>query len=221
MFPERRYRLIVITDAVLRCPSCELYVKKKYYGLDLGGTVLSKVNHWMKKHRTKLSLFLGVGFLFLAKPTPTSLYLCIVPIVVGESIRIWSSGHIHKNQVLTVTGPYSLSRNPLYVGSFILGFGFMVAMGVLWLAVTFLLFYASVYWFTIRWEEDKLAKTFPDECENYFRDVPRFLPFLNLPVYRRGEFSWSQVTKYKELQNASVVVAVYVILWGKMFLTGG
>ena len=171
----------------------------------------------MKQHRTKLSGFLGVVFLFLAKPTPTSLFLSIVPIVVGEAIRIWSSGHIHKNQVLTVTGPYSLSRNPLYVGSFILGTGFTVAMGVVWLAVTFLLFYTSVYWFTIRWEEDKLAKSFPDECKNYFRDVPRFLPLLRLPVYRPGDFSWSQVIKYKELKNASVVVTVYAILWGKLF----
>ena len=176
------------------------------------------MNHWVKKHRTKLSVFLGVVFLILAKPTATSLFMGVLPIVVGETIRIWSSGHIHKNQILTVTGPYSLSRNPLYVGSFILGAGFMVAMGVIWLAVTFLLFYAFVYWFTIKWEEDKLAKAFPDEWEDYFRAVPRFLPCLILPVYRPGEFSWSQVTKHKEMLNASVVVAVYAILWGKFFI---
>jgi len=178
------------------------------------------MSHWMKQHRTKLSLFLGVGCLFLAKPTATSLFFGIFPIVVGETIRIWSAGHIHKNQVLTVTGPYSLSRNPLYVGSFILGGGFMVAMGVIWLAVAFLMFYASVYWFTIRWEEDKLVKIFPDEWDHYFSTVPRFLPILSLPDYLSGEFSWSQVMKHKEMLNASVVVAVYAILWGKALLIG-
>ncbi len=174
----------------------------------------------MKQHRTKLSGVMAVGFMVLAKPTSTSLIIGISPIVVGEVIRIWSSGHIHKNQILTVTGPYSLSRNPLYVGSFILGTGFMVAMGVIWLAVVFLFFYASVYWFTIRWEEDKLAKAFPAEWENYFRAVPRFLPGLSLPEYRSGEFNWSQVTKHKEMLNASVVLAAYALLWAKALWMG-
>ena len=175
----------------------------------------------MKQHRTKLSGVMAVGFMVLAKPTSTSLIIGISPIVVGEVIRIWSSGHIHKNQILTVTGPYSLSRNPLYVGSFILGTGFMVAMGVIWLAVTFLLFYSSVYWFTIKWEEEKLRGLFPREWMVYSRSVPRFFSLLRIPRYRKGEFHWSQVSRNKELLNASVVVAVYFILWVKLFLTGG
>lgn len=181
---------------------------------------MDKMNYWMKKHRTKLSGFLGIVFLIFAKPTSVSLFMGVFLIVIGETLRIWSSGHIHKNQILTVTGPYSLSRNPLYVGSFILGTGFMVAMGVIWLAVVFLIFYAAVYWFTIRWEEDKLAGEFPGAWEAYKRAVPRFLPLSSLPVYRPGEFSWSQVTKYKEMLNASVVLAVYAILWAKAFLLG-
>jgi protein-S-isoprenylcysteine O-methyltransferase Ste14 len=170
----------------------------------------------MKKHRTKLSGALAVVFLVFSQPSFLSLYFGVIPILVGQSIRIWSSGHIHKNQLLTVTGPYSLSRNPLYVGSFILGIGFMIAMGVIWLAVIFLLFYVSIYWFTIRWEEDKLAREFPDDWDKYYGTVPRFLRVWSLPDYRSGEFSWSQVTKYKELQNASVVLIVYAILWGKV-----
>ena len=119
-----------------------------------------------------------------------------------------------------MTGPYSLSRNPLYVGSFFLGTGFMVAMGVFSLGVVFLLFYATVYWFTIRWEEDKLARKFPDGWGDYKGSVPRFLPFMKLPEYHPGEFSWSQVTRYREMFNASVVIAVYAILWVKALVMG-
>lgn len=96
----------------------------------------------------------------------------------------------------------------------------MVAMGVIWLAVVFLLFYASIYWFTIRWEEDKLAEAFPDAWKVYKRAVPRLIPVWNLPDYHPGEFSWSQVTKHKEILNAAVVLAVYAILWGKALLIG-
>ena len=182
---------------------------------ETGETLLSKFNWTVKKHRTKISGVFGILCFILAKPTLNSLIAGAIPILIGESIRIWSSGHIHKNQILTVTGPYSLSRNPLYVGSFILGTGFMIAMGVIWLAVVFLLFYAAVYLLTIKWEEEKLKNEFPDDWEKYYGTVPRFLPVWSLPDYRPGEFSWSQVTKHKEIQNASVVLFVYTILWGK------
>ena len=119
-----------------------------------------------------------------------------------------------------MTGPYSLSRNPLYVGSFILGTGFMVAMGVVWLVMVFLLFFTIVYWFTIRWEEDKLAREFPGDWESYKGSVPRFVPLIQLPGYLPGEFSWAQVPRYREFLNASVVLAVYSILWVKVLVLG-
>jgi protein-S-isoprenylcysteine O-methyltransferase Ste14 len=174
----------------------------------------------MKKHRTKLSGLMGVLFLVFAQPTSASLYTGVFLIIVGEAIRIWSSGNIHKNERLTTDGPYSLTRNPLYVGSFVLGTGFVIAMNVFWLAIVFLTFFAIIYWFTIRWEEDKLASKFPDDWVIYKKYVPRFLPLFRIPRYRSGEFSWAQVKKYKELLNASVVVAVYAILWGKALLMG-
>jgi protein-S-isoprenylcysteine O-methyltransferase Ste14 len=176
---------------------------------------LSNANRWVKKNRTQLSLVLGLVFLALARPTPGALFLGLLLIVPGESLRIWSSGHIHKNQVLTVTGPYSLTRNPLYLGSFILGTGFIICMGDIWLAVLFLLFFVVVYWITIRWEENKLSRKFPKEWEEYKGKVPRFFPMSRIPRYNKGEFSWTQVHKHKELANASIVLAVYVILWVK------
>ncbi|MDZ7630439.1 MAG: methyltransferase [Gemmatimonadaceae bacterium] len=42
-------------------------------------------------------------------------------------MRAWSTGHIVKNQVLTTTGPYAHTRNPLYLGSFLMALGFALA----------------------------------------------------------------------------------------------
>lgn len=181
---------------------------------------LSKFHHWVKKHRTKLSGILGVSFLIFAKPTTASLFMGASLIMVGEALRIWSSGYIHKNQNLSVTGPYSLTRNPLYVGSFLLGTGFVITTNVLWLIFLYLLFFGGIYWFTIRWEEEKLKGIFPGEWEEYIQGVPRFFPLLRIPRYRKGTFHWSQVFRNKELLNASVVVVVYAILWGKALLMG-
>jgi protein-S-isoprenylcysteine O-methyltransferase Ste14 len=168
-----------------------------------------------KKYRTRVSGVVAILFLVLASPTVATLLWGLLPIVVGQAIRLWSSGYIHKNEVLTVTGPYSLSRNPLYVGSFFMGTGFVISMGVLWLAGAFLLFFSAVYWYTIKWEEDKLERFFPDEWEGYRSRVPRFIPLFRWPGYREGKFSLSQVTKHKEMLNAAVVVAVYMVLWIK------
>jgi hypothetical protein len=137
---------------------------------------------------------------------------------VGEAVRIWSSGHIHKNEILTVTGPYSLTRNPLYLGSFILAVGFLLAMNVIWMPVVFTLFFVLVYWSTIRWEENRMKRKFPDQWEEYERKIPRFFPLFRLKCYIPDEFSWSQVLRNRELWHASAVLAVYALLWGKLLL---
>lgn len=175
----------------------------------------------VKKHRTKVSGILAVLFLLLARPTPRSLILGLPIVGIGEAIRIWSSGYIKKSSVLTVTGPYSLSRNPLYVGSFILASGFVTAMGDLRLAAVFFLFFVFVYWFTVRWEEGKLARVFPGQWKDYVDHVPRFLPLMRLPLYKAGQFSWAQVRRNQEHANAGVVLVVYLILWAKALFWGG
>ena len=174
-----------------------------------------------KKHRTKLSGLVAVVFLALARPTAGTLVAGLAFILCGEAVRIWSSGHIHKNEVLTVTGPYSLTRNPLYVGSFLLGAGFVIGMGLWYIALAYLIFFSGLYWLTIRWEEDKLRKLFPLEWDAYERTVPRFFPLFRIPRYRSGEFRWGQVTRHRELHNAAVVVAVYALLWGKVLFSRG
>jgi len=176
---------------------------------------LSTISFKAKKHRTRLSGLLGIIFLIFARPDPGTLSLSVVFIILGESIRIWASGYIHKNRELTMTGPYSLSRNPLYVGSFFVGTGFIIAMGVPWLGMIFFVFFVLLYWFTVRWEEAKLERLFPDQWVAYFSRVPRAVPVLRWPGYRPGEFSWLQVKKNRELLNALAVMGVYAILWGK------
>lgn len=179
---------------------------------------MSDFDRKIKRYRTQLSALVAMVFLALARPDLESLLLGLVFIVPGESIRIWSSGYIHKNRMLTTTGPYSISRNPLYVGSFLMGFGFVISMAVVWIMVLFVIFYMYVYWFTIRWEEGKLKRTFPGEWEEYAGKVPRFFSPVRLGGYVRGDFQWSQVYRNKELWNASVVLIIYIVLWGKFLL---
>lgn len=181
---------------------------------------MASIYKTVKKYRTRLSGVLAALLIIFADPTPHTLALASPIIVLGEAIRIWSSGHIHKNEMLTVTGPYSLTRNPLYLGSFILAAGFVVAMDVLWIYLAFILFFVSIYLPTVRWEEDKMRRKFPGEWEEYKEKVPRYFPLFRPKCYIPDRFAWSQVLRNRELWNASVVLGVYVILWGKVLLPG-
>jgi len=97
--------------------------------------------------------------------------------------RIWAMLYVvgRKNRELCQAGPYSLTRNPLYLFSFIgvLGFAFALQHLLLGLiaAGIFLTYYAAV----IRGEEAVLFSLHGDAYAFYCDRVPRFWPRLALP----------------------------------------
>ena len=68
----------------------------------------------------------GIAFWF-ATPSWTSLGVGAGVASVGEAFRWWAAGHIRKGREVTTSGPYRLTRHPLYVGSLMMGLGFVVA----------------------------------------------------------------------------------------------
>ena len=68
--------------------------------------------------RVPAGTVLGVIFLLLMHPSFRSLWLGGVITLAGALLRLWAAGHIIKGRVLTRSGPYAYSRNPLYLGSF-------------------------------------------------------------------------------------------------------
>lgn len=124
-------------------------------------------------------------YLLLARPTVQTILAGLVLALAGGLVRAWAAGAIRKNRVLTTHGPYAFTRNPLYVGTFLIGLGFAVASGVVWFLAGFLVFFAVIYGKTMRREEKRLAELFGAEFDRYATAVPRFLPRLAL---------WSDVT---------------------------
>ena len=66
-------------------------------------------------------------FMVLARPTFRSLLWSLVLVIPGVFLRGYASGYVKKNAELTITGPYAFTRNPLYLGSFMIAFGFAMA----------------------------------------------------------------------------------------------
>jgi len=106
--------------------------------------------------RVRLGYVLVVVVLFLARPNPRSILLGAAIGLLGLAVRAWAAGYLHKQEVLTVTGPYAYTRNPLYFGSSILALAAAIAMRS-WIAAAILIFYfALVYSFVMRREEMEL-----------------------------------------------------------------
>ena len=102
----------------------------------------------------------------------------IVIAIVG---RAWCSLYIggRKKAEIVDRGPYSVSRNPLYVFSFLAAFGVGAQSGMFSVAVLFLLLAMLVFHFTVRREEAWLEAHFGDAYRLYRARTPRFWPHFS------------------------------------------
>jgi len=164
-----------------------------------------------RRSRVPLGFVLAAVYLWLANPLAVSLLFSTLFIVPGLLIRALASGHVEKNQRLATTGPYAYTRNPLYLGSFILASGFALAARSLWIVPILIAMFAAIYMPVIRAEEAYLAQHFPEFAE-YARRVPRLAPNPNPPGKQRWEFSWDLYKKHREYNATLGSVAIMAAL---------
>ena len=133
-------------------------------------------------------------FLFFAKPTPTALLIGASVSILGLALRAWAAGHIRKNAQLATSGPYAFTRNPLYLGSFLLGLGFTIASGRLLLGLLFAALFLGIYLPVMRVEASTMAQLFGSEYDMYRQSVPLFFP--RITPFREGETAGEQIRWY-------------------------
>jgi hypothetical protein len=115
---------------------------------------------------------------------------------------------------LTVTGPYAFTRNPLYLGSMLIAFGFALASRSMWIALALAALFALIYIPVIRSEEAFLRSSF-DGFEAYSARVPRLLPRLGpaqTDYGERGSFSAALYRKHREYNALIGAMAIYAAL---------
>jgi protein-S-isoprenylcysteine O-methyltransferase Ste14 len=158
-------------------------------------------------------------FLWLAHPTPRTLALSLVLVIPGLWLRAYSAGYIRKNAELTTTGPYAYTRNPLYLGSMLIAFGFGAASASAFLLITLAILFLAIYLPTIQGEEQYLRVHFPN-FDTYAAHVPRLLPRLT-PARDNtepGAFSRSLYLHHREYNASMGAGAIYLALILKLVL---
>jgi protein-S-isoprenylcysteine O-methyltransferase Ste14 len=135
-------------------------------------------------------------------------------IFAGLGIRSWSAGILRKNRELSVSGPYALVRNPLYVGSFLIMCGFCVMINNLETIVYVLGPIAALYFLQVLQEERDMARLFPAQWPEYARTTPRFFPrSIPMAIFAPWDArQWVGSREYNAL-GATLLGMLAVELW--------
>jgi protein-S-isoprenylcysteine O-methyltransferase Ste14 len=170
-----------------------------------------------RRIRVPLGFLFAVLYIWRAKPSWRSLVIGLVVAAFGLLIRALASGQVKKDRELTTTGPYAYVRNPLYLGSILLGIGFVVAARDPWIALFLLLYFAVIYVPVIRAEQTYLRDQFPAYAE-YMQRVPSLLPrtlWLSGMTTGFSRELYFRHREYNALLGAAAMLTVLVakILW--------
>ena len=166
-----------------------------------------------RRIRVPLGFLFAAAYIWLARPTAMSIATGSAIVVAGLVMRALASGHVKKNEVLTVSVPYAYTRNPLYFGSLVLAAGFVIVSRSWWVALIAATIFFGVYLPVIRAEEEFLRTRFPEFAE-YASNVPRLFPRLRPHQIGTGEFSWDLYWKHREYNavlGAVLMIAALVI----------
>lgn len=129
--------------------------------------------------------------------------ICIFITLSGFIVRIITIGHAPRgtsgrnryNQVahkLNTTGMYSIVRNPLYLGNFLMGLGVTIYVRSIYTVFIFMLIFFLYYERIIYVEEAFLAEKFKDKFIAWVNETPIFIP--NFRLWKRSELCFSVTT---------------------------
>ena len=175
-----------------------------------------------QKVRVPAGTALGIVFLLFMHPSVRSLMIGGFFTLMGAFLRIWAAGHIEKRIRLARNGPYSYTRNPLYLGSFLMAFGVILAGQGYWLLPFFALFFIGVYLPVMRAEEQDLEQAYGTDFLAYAASTPLFFPRMRKGKPKNREespvrFRWARIRKNREHRNLVSLLAVEGILILRLF----
>ena len=169
--------------------------------------------------RVRLGYPLAIVVLALARPTPQSVLAGALVGAIGLLVRALAAGYLRKQEMLTVTGPYAYTRNPLYLGSAILTLGAAIGTRSWISAAVLLVYFALFYSIVMQREEQELRTLHHGAFDNYAKAVPLFFPRLTparLAAGAEESFSFAQYRKNREYRAAIgflLLLGLLLLIW--------
>ena len=167
---------------------------------------MTKLLLFLARRRVPIGFAAGAAVLWLARPTLQSLAIGTMIASMGEGVRLWAAGHLEKGREVTMSGPYRLTRHPLYLGSTMIGVGLAVASASVAVAALIGLYLVVTLSAAIATEEAHLTQKFG----------------AAYPAYRDGRvegrsrrFSAARALRNREYRAVIGLLAVLALLMWK------
>ena len=162
----------------------------------------------LARRRVTLGYVLGAAAWWFADPTWAWLAIGAAVGGLGEALRIWAAGHLEKGREVTTTGPYAITRHPLYAGSTIMGAGLALAAHSVVVAVLVAAYLGITLLAAVRSEEAHLT-------EKFGATYPAYREGRAEPAARRFSFerAWRN-REYRALLGLAAVLGLLAVrLW--------
>jgi len=189
---------------------------------------LRELGKYFFKYRSYVPVPFVIIMLIFMKPTLFSILIGFAIALSGELIRVWSVGFAGSETrttsgvggtYLVTQGPYSIVRNPLYVGNILIynGIGIMSFALFPYLQIFGVLFFTFQYYCIILAEEDFLSNKFKDIFTQYTKSVNRFIPWINdIPdeVLSKLKFNLSEgIRSERRSLQAFIITSAIIIIY--------
>jgi protein-S-isoprenylcysteine O-methyltransferase Ste14 len=131
-----------------------------------------------------------------AEPSPLGVTVGFLFAAAGEAVRFWAAGHLLKTKELITSGPYRFTRNPLYLGRFLIFTGLCIMTALPYRAnwIVLALGYAIFLGYYMprkeRVEPARLREIHGEAYDRYFKAVPALFPTLR-PYPGAAGVAWS------------------------------
>lgn len=154
-----------------------------------------------------------------------SIYLSIFGIAVvflGYYLRIVARGLKAQlnpdGKTLIITGVYALTRNPMYLGTLLIGCGLILALFRWWTGILFLAIYLSIYIPQMNQEAQVLLARFGEDFQKYCQNTPKFIPSVKR-MFRTSPASYLAIRLgwiYSELLSLLLTLGFIlgIKIWG-------
>lgn len=141
--------------------------------------------------------------------------------LLGYALRIMARGYKSElnpdGKSLVTSGPYALTRNPMYLGTLLIGMGVILLLLKWWAGLIFLAVYLAIYLPQISKEEKKLRIFFGVEFRDYCRKTPRFFPgvksFLRKDKQSRLQLKSAWIKKEANSFIPTSIFVAFVKIW--------
>lgn len=193
---------------------------------------LESSGHWLFRRRSYLPLLLsGIifsGLGYFSYPAGSHLLdelweiFCLLVSVSGVALRALTigfaasrtSGRNTEGQVansLNTTGMYSIVRNPLYLGNFLMVLGVVSFLRVWWITALYAALFALYYERIIFAEEMFLRQKFGQSYLSWAAKTPAFLPKFRCWQTPAAAFSWKKVLRREYHGVIGVVMSLFLL----------